>query len=99
MAIYVANWPNPRQFAWDSLLVARAIENQSYVIGVNRIGEDDIGNSFSGGTVMLDFMGQAMVDCQDKKMVATQTLDMKALKDFHQRFPAKLDADEFEIKL
>ncbi len=98
VAIYVANWPNPRQFAWDSLLVARAIENLSYVVGVNRIGEDDIGNSFSGGTAVLDFMGKALVDCKDKQMIATQTLDMQALNDFRQHFPAKLDADEFEIK-
>ena len=98
VAIYVANWPSPRQFAWDSLLVARAIENQSYVVGVNRIGEDDIGNAFSGGTALLDFMGKAMVDCKGEQMVATQTLDMQALKDFHGRFPAKLDADDFEIK-
>lgn len=98
VAIYVANWPNPRQFAWDSLLIARAIENQSYVVGVNRIGEDDIGNAFSGGTAILDFMGKAIEDCKDKQMVSTQTLDMQALKDFHERFPAKLDADDFEIK-
>ncbi len=98
VALYVANWPSPRQFAWDSLLVARAIENQSYVVGVNRIGEDGIGNSFSGGTAILDFMGKSMVDCKDNQMLATQTLDMQALNEFREHFPAKLDADDFEIK-
>jgi len=98
VALFVANWPSPRQFAWDSLLVARAIENQSYVVGVNRIGKDDIGNSFTGGTAILDFMGKAMINCKDKQMVATQTFDLQTLNDFRQHFPAKLDADEFEIK-
>ena len=97
VAVYVANWPNARQFAWDSLLPARAIENQAYVLGVNRIGEDGIGNSFSGGSVVLDFMGKPLVDCKDEKKVVSHTLTKEALETFRQRFPARLDADEFKI--
>ena len=97
VAVYVANWPNARQFAWDSLLPARAIENQAYVLGVNRLGEDALGNSFSGGSVILDFMGKPLVDCKDELSIATHTLSMKNLTEFREKFPARLDADQFVI--
>jgi len=98
VAIYVANWPNARQMAWDSLLPARAIENLAYVLGVNRIGEDAIGNSFSGGSVILDFMGNPLADCKDELKIATSTLSRENLDAFRDKFPARLDADQFEIK-
>ena len=98
VAIYVANWPDARQVAWDSLLPARAIENLSYVLGVNRIGEDALGNSFSGGSVILDYMGLPLVDCKDQIRFVTQSLSMSKLVRFRQKFPARLDADQFEIK-
>ena len=98
VAIYVANWPNARQLAWDSLLPARAIENQVYVLGVNRIGEDALGNSFAGGSVILDFMGKPLVSCKDELKIATHTLSMTMLDKFRHKFPARLDADQFEIK-
>ena len=97
VAIYVANWPNARQFAWDSLLPARAIENQAYVLGVNRIGEDGLGNSFSGGSVILDFMGKPLADCSEKLKIESATLSMEKLESFRQKFPARLDADKFDI--
>ena len=97
VAIYVANWPNARQFAWDSLLPARAIENQAYVLGVNRLGEDALGNSFSGGSVILDYMGKPLDDCKDRLTVATRSLSMEKLNEFREVFPARLDADQFKI--
>ena len=97
VAIFVANWPSARQFAWDSLLIARAIENQAYVIGVNRIGVDGIGNQFSGGSVILDPKGLPMASCEDRRCVLSSTLNMQSLLDFREKFPAGLDADEFEI--
>lgn len=98
VAIYVANWPNARQMAWDSLLPARAIENQAYVLGVNRIGDDALGNSFSGGSVILDFMGQPMAQCKDQMRIETRRLSIKKLDEFRDKFPARLDADQFEIR-
>ena len=97
VAIYVANWPNARQYAWDTLLRARAIENQIYVIGVNRIGSDEIGNDFSGGSAVLDCLGKPIVDCKDREMNATVVLSWEQQEEFRHRFPANLDADAFSI--
>ena len=60
LLIFVANWPEARRHAWSSLLIARAIENQSYVIGVNRVGEDGNGINYSGDSVILDYLGQPL---------------------------------------
>ncbi len=97
VGIYVANWPNARQHAWESLLVARAIENQAYVIGVNRVGSNPIGDEFSGGSVILDFLGQPIESCDDRLTIARAALSIKALQDFREYFPAALDRDTFEI--
>ena len=97
IAIYVANWPDARQYAWDSLIRARAIENQAYTLGCNRLGQDPTGNTFSGGSVILDYLGKPMVDCKDQVMVATQTLEPAPLVKFRQDFPAAMDADPFTI--
>ena len=58
--IYVANWPSPRVRAWDTLLCARAIENMSYVVGVNRVGSDPNGHSYSGHSAVFDSLGQRL---------------------------------------
>ena len=97
VALFVANWPDARQTAWDTLIRARAIENQAYVLGVNRIGVDGIGNTFSGGSVILDFLGQPLVDFSDREMAICQPLSMEKLQEFRQHFPAALDADDFRI--
>lgn len=97
IAVFVANWPNARQHAWDTLLMARAIENQVYVVGVNRIGSDAIGNDFSGGSVIMDFLGQPIVNCRDDLMNASAALSKKQLDKFRTEFPAHLDADNFSI--
>jgi len=99
VAVYVANWPGARQYAWDTLLRARAIENQVYVVGVNRIGWDGIGNAFFGGSAVLDCLGQPVVDCRDKRMNATTTLSREEQEAFRQRFPARMDSDSFAIQI
>ncbi len=95
VALYVANWPNARQYAWDTLLRARAIENQSYVVGCNRLGVDPTGNCFSGGSAILDFLGQPIGDCGDRRMTATHLLSGSELANFREYFPAMQDADRF----
>ncbi len=97
VALYVANWPQARQYAWDTLVRARAIENQSYVVGCNRLGSDPNGNRFAGGSVILDFLGQPLVDCQDRPMVGTFALSMPKLRAFREHFPAAMDADRFTL--
>lgn len=93
LLLYVANWPAPRQTAWDTLLQARAIENLSYVAGVNRVGTDSNGNSYRGGTAVIDFKGEALYRQYDEPVVHQQTLSLDELRAFRTAFPAYLDAD------
>ena len=99
VALYVANWPDARQNAWDTLLRARAIENQVYVLGVNRLGVNPEGDTYSGGSVILDFMGQPLEDLANQVQVASASLSMGGLSDFRSFFPASMDRDNFEIIL
>jgi predicted amidohydrolase len=95
--VYVANWPAPRREAWRALLVARAIENQCYVIGVNRIGTDGKGLEYSGDSLVVDPRGRLLADPGGEPGLAFATLDLAALRDFRDRFPAHLDADRFTL--
>ncbi|MDG2375711.1 MAG: nitrilase-related carbon-nitrogen hydrolase, partial [Woeseiaceae bacterium] len=95
--IYVANWPNRRQLAWDTLLRARAIENLSYTIGVNRVGVDANDLPYTGGSAIIDYTGQEMADLRDTEGTATATLEIAALEKFRDRFAFHQDADEFEL--
>lgn len=97
MILYVANWPNSRRTPWDVLLRARAIENLSYVCGVNIVGEDR-SCRYSGGTVVVDYMGNVISSVADDcEGVATAVLDIDSLVKFRNKFPALYDADEFEM--
>lgn len=96
--LFVANWPSPRSYAWKTLLRARAIENLSYCVGVNRTGTDGNNISYSGDSVVLDYLGQPMIECGAQPQVVTTTLSWTALQEHRSRFPAYLDADEFELK-
>ena len=96
--IYVANWPSRRASHWRNLLVARAIENQAYVIGVNRIGEDGNGVPHSGDSCVVDHMGEVLFSKAEQGVVSTLELDKAALDDWRRKFPASRDADEFEIR-
>lgn len=99
LAVYVANWPQPRRAAWRTLLQARAIENLAYVVGVNRVGEDSNGNPYSGDSAAIDFKGDVLVDhAAGTVFVETSTLTMKTLQAFRDKFPAWQDADGFELR-
>ncbi len=96
--IYVANWPEPRRHAWSSLLTARAIENLSFVIGVNRVGEDGNGIPYSGDSAIIDFKGQPLASGRPHEPESLRaTLDKDALMAFREKFPAMLDADAFTL--
>ncbi|MEO0043407.1 MAG: hypothetical protein RL329_2855 [Bacteroidota bacterium] len=84
--IYVANWPKSRMHAWRSLLIARAIENQCYVVAVNRIGVDGNHIEYSGETMVIDYSGTVLYCKADECDVATHTLDYKDLFNFRQEF-------------
>ena len=99
LLIYVANWSTARSQVWDILLQARAIENQSYCIGVNRIGNDGIGLNYLGNSAIIDFKGTPNFYQQDTEVIHSQTLNYQELIDFRTKFPAYLDADNFTIKL
>jgi len=97
LLLYVANWPQRRAQAWSTLLRARAIENLSYVVGVNRIGRDGNGASYAGDSVALDFLGQALSSEGGGDRVETAVLDLESLRAYRSGFPAHLDADRFEL--
>ena len=97
LLIYVANWPQVRMYPWDTLLVARAIENQSYVIGVNRTGLDGNNIVHAGHSAIIDFAGKVLFREIDNEIVHQHTLSKNDLDGFRQKFPAYLDADRFEI--
>ena len=91
--IYVANWPESRRRVWDILLQARALENQCFVIGVNRVG-DDPNCHYNGGTVIIDAKGKTLASvADDTEGIATAELDMQSLQSFREKFPVLRDAD------
>lgn len=95
----VANWPGIRRKAWDTLLPARAIENQCYVVAVNRVGKDGKGVSHSGGTAIYDFKGDVLISAMDQQAQVLQySLELDALKQYKRHFPAHLDADQFHLE-
>jgi predicted amidohydrolase len=96
--IYSANWPAVRSFAWQQLLIARAIENQCYVAGVNRIGKDGNGFDYTGNSVLLDPLGKNLSSLPPKKAgLATITAFAKELTVLRSRFPVLKDADKFHL--
>lgn len=97
LVLFVANWPSARSYAWRTLLRARAIENLSYCVGLNRVGTDGNNLNYSGDSAVLDFLGQPMIELGSQEQVATATLDYDALTAHRERFPAWMDADEFRL--
>jgi len=95
--VFVANWPAPRRHAWSTLLRARAMENLSYCVGVNRVGTDGNQLAYAGDSAAIDFLGQPLVELGAQEQVVTVTLDAEALAAHRERFPAWMDADEFRI--
>jgi omega-amidase len=97
--IYVANWPERRNHAWKTLLCARAIENQCYVIGVNRVGKDGNDVYHSGNTMVIDPLGEVLYHMADEEDTFTITLQKDYLETVRTKFPFWKDADEFRIGL
>ncbi len=95
--LYVANWPERRRVAWMSLLQARAIENQCYVIGVNRIGEDGHQIYHSGDSMVIDPQGQILFTQKDVACTHTVTIDKEQLQTYRRQFPFLKDGDAFEL--
>lgn len=97
LLIYVANWPARRAHAWNTLLKARAIENLSYVIGVNRVGADGNGIMHQGDSAALDFLGEPLLSLGDKEQDKIIHLSKPGLSEYRETFPAYLDADNFIV--
>lgn len=95
--IYVANWPERRSTAWKTLLQARAIENQCYVIGVNRVGRDGNDIYHSGDSMIVDPLGEILYHKAHEEDTFTLTLDKEHLREIREKFPFGRDADSFEI--
>lgn len=94
--IYSALWPKPRRAVWRTLLQARAIENQAYVVGVNRVGsEPEL--EYVGDSMVVDHMGRIVVDAEDRECVAVVEFDSEEIERFRARFNVGRDADSFEI--
>lgn len=99
LQIYVANWPKPRVAAWDKLLMARAIENQCYVVGVNRIGKDGKGIAYNGHSIVIDPKGMPVTKLNHEKAGwITAEIDLESLENFRKKFPVSMDSDSFELK-
>ena len=96
--IYVANWPERRSHAWKTLLCARAIENQCYVVGVNRVGNDGNNVYHSGNSLIIDPLGQVLYHMADDEEVFTITLQKEKLAEVREKFPFWKDADHFNIQ-
>ncbi|MBU2950730.1 amidohydrolase [Tamlana agarivorans] len=96
--IYVANWPKPRISAWDTLLKARAIENMSYCIGVNRVGIDGVNSAYSGHSAAYDVLGNLMSPITpNQEQVKTVTLEKRHIEAYRNKFKFLNDRDAFSI--
>lgn len=95
--IYVANWPERRIHAWKTLLQARAIENQCYVVGVNRVGKDGNDIYYSGESMIVDPMGEVLYTKKDEEDIFTMSLDKTHLETVREKLPFLKDADGFQM--
>ena len=92
-----ASWADDRREVWRTLLRARAIENQCYLAGVNRVGTDPDA-SYAGDSALIDFAGRTLADAGDRERTLTAEFDSEAQAAFKEKFPAWMDADDFELK-
>lgn len=97
--IVVANWPKARTYAWQHLLIARAIENECYVCGCNRIGESASSIEYSGDSLIIDFRGKVIAKRENDSPIIFSCLNGDKLEGFREKFPAWKDIDEFELKI
>ncbi len=98
LLIYVANWPEKRSHAWKTLLVARAIENQAFVVGVNRVGLDGNNIAHSGNSMVVGPLGEVLFHSADQESVFQITLNREELETTRTQFPFWKDADFFTIQ-
>ncbi len=97
--IFTANWPERRIIHWEKLLQARAIENQAYVVGVNRIGTDANNIQYNGSTMIVDAVGEIIYKaCDNEEDVYTVTLQKEVLNNIRQKLPFAADWDKFQIQ-
>jgi len=96
--IYVANWPERRSLAWKTLLQARAIENQCYVVGVNRVGNDGNNIYHSGDSMVVDPLGEVFYHQKDAEAIYTISLDKAHLENIREKLPFLKDADDFSFQ-
>jgi predicted amidohydrolase len=99
LAVYIANWPERRSEHWRTLLKARAIENQAYVVGVNRIGTDGMGTHYRGDSSVFDPLGRTLFHNTGNEVVQTVTLNYEALTAYRKKFPVWQDDDSFRINI
>lgn len=100
LLIYSANWPVARHFVWVTLLKARAIENQCFVAGANRVGTDGTGAIYGGDSMIIDARGETISPLAgDKEGVVSATISLEELSEFRSKFPVLRDADQFSIKI
>lgn len=98
LLLYVANWPEARSRVWSVLLEARALENQAYVCGVNRVGKDGIGLSYKGQSTLIDFKGNKLVYFNTAiEQIETVEISKEELNLFRNKFPVWKDADRFTL--
>lgn len=97
LLVYVANWPERRSLAWKTLLQARAIENQCYVVGVNRVGNDGNNIYHSGDSMVIDPLGEVLYTNKDEEEVHTITIEKGHLDTVREKLPFLKDADRFSI--
>jgi predicted amidohydrolase len=95
--IYVANWPSVRVEHWRSLLVARAIENQVYAIGVNRVHTDNAGNYYSGHSAIIEPQGEKLFEKAHVEVIHTHRLSKIYLHKTREKLPFLMDRDTFEL--
>lgn len=90
MFVVIANWPDARIAHWTALLTARAIENQAYVVGVNRVG-DDPNLHYTGQSAIIDPQGKTIINAGDREVVVSASIDAESLRDYRTRFPILSD--------
>ncbi|MCL4127876.1 UNVERIFIED_CONTAM: hypothetical protein GTU68_050559 [Idotea baltica] len=97
--LYVANWPTPRVSAWDALLKARAIENMSYCIGVNRVGIDGVNSKYSGHSAVYDVLGEAISTIKpNEEHIEIVTLEKRHVSAYRNKFKFLNDRDSFTFQ-
>lgn len=99
LLLCVANWPAKRSYHWRQLLIARAIENQAGVVGVNRVGSDANGLDYSGDSMAITADGKILADPGDMRTAETVEFDWEAQQTYREKFPCHMDADSFSLEI